>query len=374
MISYPPPSADTVLISLNPKAGRSDPARRAAELLEAVTRLGMKAEISTDLEQIALKANALFDARRLRAVVGVGGDGTAAELVNRTVPGTPITLLPAGTANLIAREFRLPQVANAAAEMLRIAATVTLDAGRVRFSAGENDRNALAGDPPDGRLFLVLASAGIDAQIVRLLQTKREKSAQSGKKRGGHIGYLSYIRPIFQAIFSYRYPQMTIDLDESGGGNDSAAFGRFESVRWAFICNMARYGFGAAPVVGCQPFDRKLDHCFFTTRGFWPSIISVLFVQAAKAHRFFPGTKLGSGRTYQLKPAAADQIPIELDGDPAGFLPVTIETVPGRLSLVIPDTMARKLRAQKESSRQTARIADEAACGAEISAAWTKSE
>ena len=365
LISYPTPSAETVLISLNPKAGRSDPACRANALLDAVTRLGMKGEISTDLEQIASKANALFASGRLRAVVGVGGDGTAAELVNRTVPGVPITLLPAGTANLIAREFRLPQGTAAAAEMLRTGAAMTLDAGCARFSGGENGSNVSADDFSDERLFLVLASAGIDAQIVRILHSKREKNAQTGEKRAGHIGYLSYIRPIFQAIFSYRYPRMSIDVDQAAAEKSAAGPVRYDSVRWAFICNMARYGFGAAPVVGCRPYDRTLDHCFFSRGGFWPSIFSVLCVQAGKAHRFFPGTKLGTGRTFTLKPAVAgDRIPFELDGDPAGFLPVTIQTVPARVTLVIPDAMARRL-AQKESRHRQALASSETACGVE---------
>ncbi|MBO7725628.1 MAG: acylglycerol kinase family protein, partial [Thermoguttaceae bacterium] len=97
-----------ILISLNPKAGRRPSAGRAEELRSRLKALGYGVELLTNLNEVEQKASALFRAGELRALVGVGGDGTAAELVRRTPPGTPITLLPAGTANLLAKEFHLP--------------------------------------------------------------------------------------------------------------------------------------------------------------------------------------------------------------------------------------------------------------------------
>ena len=91
-----PSEADEVIISVNPKAGASSSeldAGRLAQLLEAE---GLSVEILSDLDAVAEQANRLHREGRLRALVGVGGDGTAAELVNATEQGVPITMLPAG--------------------------------------------------------------------------------------------------------------------------------------------------------------------------------------------------------------------------------------------------------------------------------------
>lgn len=363
------------MISLNPKAGRTDPARRAAALRRAVERCGLRAELLTNLDEVTERANALFGLRRLRALVGVGGDGTAAELVNRSPVGTPVTVLPAGTANLIAREFRLPSHPNKAAEMLRIGACVTVDAGRIRFpdvnspaeDATDRDSTAVKSSA-DGRLFLVLASVGIDAEIVRRVHRNREANYQAGKRRGAHIGYLSYIKPIFQAIWTYRYPKMAITVEGGAplGKKDRSESARSVSARWAFVFNLARYGFGAAPVVGCRPDDRRLDHCFFGHGGFWPSILGVLCAQCAGGHRFLPRVALGSGRMFRFSPVVStDAIPFEIDGDPAGYLPVAIEAVPNRVTLVVPDAMARRFDSKRSPSEADA-VPAEAPCGAEL--------
>lgn len=355
------PQADHVLISLNPKAGRSDPARRAEELRGALVRLGYAVEILTDLKTVAEKANGLVQAGRLRALVGVGGDGTAAELVNRTVPGCPVTLLPAGTANLLAKEYRLPKEPKKLAEMIRVGSTVTFDAGRFRVM---NE----SGPAESGRLFLVLVSVGVDAWIVRRVDERREASYRAGTKRGGHIGYLSYLKPIFEAIFSYSYAPMSVEIE---GGSPRRLSGaetsrvRREWAKWAFVCNIPRYGFGAAPVLDSRPDDRLLDVCLFKRGGFLSSIFSVALAFCGGLHRFCPSVRLGSARVLRVTAGEGEKIPFEADGDPAGFLPVEIETVPARVTLIVPDRFARRRIPSK--NRKAEKVAAEPICPAELS-------
>ena len=92
-----PPEADAVLISVNPMAGRRSASHRVDRLIELLDQHGFQVEVFTDLGEVSARANRLHAEGRLRALVGVGGDGTAAELVNRTEHGVPITLLAAGT-------------------------------------------------------------------------------------------------------------------------------------------------------------------------------------------------------------------------------------------------------------------------------------
>ncbi len=338
-----------VLISLNPKAGRTSPALRAEEFRAHLEKRGFPAEILTDLDLVARKANELHQAGKLRALVGVGGDGTAAELTNRTLPGTPITLLPAGTANLIAKEFRLPFSPGKAAEMIETGSVLSLDAGRA-----------------NGRLFLVMVSAGIDAEIVERVHRRREENYRKNGKKGAHISYLSYLKPIFSSIRNYRYPLIDVQftpsdpfLTEKTGLEDEKPV--TDSFRWVFVFNLPRYGWGVPLVPDCVGNDRRLDLCGFKRRGLIPSLMNVGFAQLGSLHRFLPNARLSTGTRFLLSakenqraggtnggeekdslPEEPMTIPFQLDGDPGGILPVEIEIVPDRFHLLVPDKTARR--------------------------------
>ena len=102
-----PREADRVVILINPKAGAKAVHPRAQRLAELLRKQGFHAELLSDLAAATAQANQWHAEGILRALVGAGGDGTAAELVNRTAEGVPITLLPAGNSNLLARHFHI---------------------------------------------------------------------------------------------------------------------------------------------------------------------------------------------------------------------------------------------------------------------------
>ena len=311
-----------ILISLNPKAGRRSAVRRAEELRDRLTARGYTAELLTDLDEVEEKAKVSFGAGELRALVGVGGDGTAAELTRRTPAGVPITLLPAGTANLIAKEFHLPFDPAQAAAVIDAGRTVTLDA-------------ATAG----GRLFLIMLTAGIDAEIVAQVHRNREEKFRSGTGNQGHIGYRSYLGPVLRSIRRYPYPAIQVVSAETDPGTEPL------SVRWAFLFNIPRYGFGAATVTGSDPQDALLDFCGFRCGGLFPSLFGIALASLGKSHRFFPGFSFRKNTGFRLTPQEADtQIPYQIDGDPVGFLPVDIQIVPNRLTLLVGEKVAAGYR------------------------------
>ncbi len=113
-----------------------------------------RVEIYTDLDTVTAAAQRAWQAGELRALVAAGGDGTVAELVNRTAPGLPIAVFPMGTANLLAGYLKIRQNFQPFARMLRRGAVVRLDAGR----AG-------------GRIFLLMVGCGFDAEVVERLHS-----------------------------------------------------------------------------------------------------------------------------------------------------------------------------------------------------------
>lgn len=309
-----------ILISLNPKAGRRPAARRAEKLRALLVSRGFAADLLTDLDEVEQRAKDLFRAGTLRALVGVGGDGTAAELVRRTDPGTPVTLLPAGTANLIAREFHLPFSPAKSAQMIETGTPLSLDAAEA-----------------SGKLFLIMFTAGIDAEIVAQVHRKREEAFRGTKGSRGHIGYRSYLRPVFQSVCRYPYPAIRVITGENNAG--SAA----KPVRWAFLFNIPRYGFGAAPCLGSDPRDGRLDYCGFRRGGLFPSLFGILAAFLGRSHRFLPGCVFGKGARFQFTPHKPDTpIPYQIDGDPAGHLPAEIQILPRRFTLLVPKQEAAR--------------------------------
>ena len=100
-------SANRVLVVANPSAGAKARQETIRNLLMDLNECGLAAQAVTDLSHLDELAAHYHAAGELRAVVAAGGDGTIAEVVNRTAPDVPITVYPMGTANLLAGYFQL---------------------------------------------------------------------------------------------------------------------------------------------------------------------------------------------------------------------------------------------------------------------------
>ncbi len=304
-----PPDRKHVVISVNPTAGRGSAARHTERLAVLARREGMQVEILSDLAQVSQRANELHDQRRLRALVGVGGDGTAAELANRTSPGVPLTLLPAGTSNLSARQLGLTERPRDALRTIMAGRTVRLDAGSAC-----------------GRLFLTMLGCGFDAEVVRRLHDLRRQSA------GGNISYWTYLKPIFESIRKYEYPEIRAQfVDECG----EPPGGRHESfvARWAFAFNLPRYGWGVRFARRASATDGFLDFVAFCRGGFWPGLRYLAAIEMGCLERL-PDCLCRRARRIRL--VSSEPVPYQLDGDPGGWLPVEVEVLPGRVTVVVP--------------------------------------
>ncbi len=341
------PDAKKVIISVNPKAGRTSPMLRAEELRDRLLGMRFEAELATDLAEVTEKAELAHRDGMLRALVGVGGDGTAAELVNRTSPGLPVTLLSAGTANLIAKYLKLGRTPERLAEQIAAGHLLQLDAGRVTPVATDSAGEDAAREP--GRLFLVMISCGLDADVVRRVHDHREERYRSGAKKGAHISYLSYVKPIMRTIGSYDFPEIRVEVleggDESAYGQrrDTAAPGSAYTLdhgRWAFVFNLPCYGWGLPLVPKAVGTDGLFDHCVFDGKSFWHGFKYAAFGQCGSMHRHLSDVRLGQAKKYRL--TADVDVPYQLDGDPGGKLPVEIEMLEKRFTVLVPEASARK--------------------------------
>jgi diacylglycerol kinase family enzyme len=296
--------ARRVLIALNPKAGRRSVERSVVRLAHRLAAAGCRAEIFTDLSQVADQANRLFESGDLRALVAVGGDGTLAELVNRSQPGLPLAIFPAGTANLVARHFGL-----------------RADTEQLSRSILAGDSRLLDAGSASGRLFLVMASCGFDADVVNRVHRCRLRNSS-----GGHIRYTTYLKPILESIRTYSYPQMRIDSCGADADHRVAA-------RWAFVFNLPCYAWGLPLVPTATGDDGLLDLCTFE-RGSLGDGLRYLAAAQLGWHRRLTDCRIEQNRRFRV--TSDEPVPYQLDGDPGGMLPLEIEVLPQRVSLLVP--------------------------------------
>jgi diacylglycerol kinase family enzyme len=321
-MSLPPPSVALpprrahVLIVANPRAGARS-GRSAADRLQRLLRAhGFSVDVLTDGESLQAAAESVGAGGALRAVVAAGGDGTAAMVANQTPQGTPIALLPLGTENLLAKHLGVTANPESVCRAIRCGATIRLDAGQA-----------------DGRIFLLMAGCGFDADVVRRLHTQRK----------GNIRRLSYAKPILDAIRSYQYPELRVyckatgdrDIEREGRGDKPDASSRLPiRARWVFVANLPRYGAGLRIVPNASGTDGLLDVCTLRNGSFW-SLLRYLGGVILGRHQSWKDCV--SLRTRQLRIESDDPVPYQLDGDPGGSLPLEISVLPERLTVVVPE-------------------------------------
>lgn len=293
-----------VIISVNPKAGAGPARDRSAQLAELLTREGFEVSLLDNLDKVAEAANRLHAQGTLRALIGVGGDGTAAELVNRTQSGVPIAMLPAGTENLLAKYIGWSRSIEEFGRMIVAGRLKIFDAAR-------------AGD----RVFLLMIGCGLDAEVVRRVDASRS----------GHITHWTYFEHIIEAIRRYQYPKLMVYSLADGGRRAELPFAR---VRWLFAFNLPCYARGLKFAPQADGCDGLLDVCTFRRGSTWHGL---RYLAAVICGRHPQMAECCVRRMRRLKITSTGETPYQLDGDPGGVLPVEVESLPGRMTLVVPE-------------------------------------
>ncbi len=295
-----PPEAKRVVVLINPKAGPKASRPWASEFVERMHAAGFLTELYNDLTAATEQANRWHAEGALRALVGAGGDGTAAELVNRTVEGVPLALLPRGNSNLLARYYRFPRDSELLAQTLIDGVTARADAGLA-----------------NGRIFLLMAGCGFDAEVVRRVHGQRK----------GHINITTYVKPAVQAAWQYPFPEIRCEWESSDGTT-----GRCSS-RWLFVFNMPCYGGGFQIAPHANGTDGLLDVCGLDRGGVWSVLKYATAIRLGLTRRL---SDWSTRTVRKIRITGDGQVPYQLDGDPGGLLPLDIEVLPGRLNLLVP--------------------------------------
>lgn len=166
-------------------------------------------------------------------VVAVGGDGTikfvAGHLLNTTIP---LGILPAGSANGMARELALPTNVNECVQLLTSGTPRPVDV----ISINEGD------------ICLHLSDIGLNAQLVKHYEQNNLR------------GKLGYLRGVFYVLRKHRQLRLTIDI-----GNTSIQRVAFMVV----LANARMYGTGAVINPDGNLSDGKFEVVVFRRLSFW---------------------------------------------------------------------------------------------------------
>jgi diacylglycerol kinase family enzyme len=297
-MDYLAPDRGGVPILANPRAGSGKSRRIVEELVAALRSRGFAPFVCWQREQLG----PLLASDELRCVVAAGGDGTLLEVINRA-PGVPVTVLPLGNENLVARHCGICRSGRMVADIVAAGRVNRLDLARA-----------------NGRLFCLMASVGLDADVVHRVH----------RKRRGHINRLSYAVPLLQALGEYRFPSIEVEVEETG-----------ERIRGAtvFVFNLPEYALGLPIAAGGNPQDGLLDLCVFER----PGVLELLRYLAAVVvgkHQEMPDFQHRRVRVVHL--STTEPAPLQTDGDPAGCLPGTIEVLPQALPMLVPEKQRKE--------------------------------
>jgi len=233
-------------------------------------------------------------------IVAAGGDGTINEVVNGLgARGATLGVLPLGTANVFARELRIPTALPRAWSLIERGTTRAVDLACARF--GEQER-----------WFVQLAGVGLDAQAVRMASWELKK----------RVGPLSYVWAGLQALRHRASPVEVI-------GANGAVLAAGAAV---LIGNGRLYGGPFRLFPKARLDDGLLDVCVFEKVGHFNALRHMLGVLCG-IHTHWWGVQYFQAASFTCR--AASPTAVQLDGEDAGDVPVLFRVSARALRVIV---------------------------------------
>jgi diacylglycerol kinase (ATP) len=226
-----------------------------------------------------------------------GGDGTYNEVARALLGSdTSLLILPGGTTSVLAFELGIPRRPVAALE-------AQLAGVRRAMSVGLTDR---------GQSFLLMLSVGPDSLILANLPTLL-------KVRAGKVGIAIQA---FVECARARLPRFQVESEPLTA-----------QASWCIVGNGRCYGGPYHATPGADPFAPGFELLVLERPG-RRAVIPFFFAIPSGRHLHLRGVSRASAREVRL--LGENGIPYQLDGDPAGTLPVAVRTAPERLWVMVP--------------------------------------
>ncbi len=228
-------------------------------------------------------------------VIAVGGDGTiklAADCLIHT--DTSLGIIPAGSANGLAKELNIPAELTPALDVIVNGSTKTIHITEI------NDQNCIH-----------LSDIGFNAFVIKKFET------------GAHRGMFGYVKAAWKVL--WQQPMMSIHLMlDRNHVNIKAAM--------IVIANATKYGSGA-----CINPDGKLDDDVFEVVVMKKVSIPEIFKMMV-THMPFDGNKTEVFQVKSLEIHSKKKAHFQMDGEYLGKVNVVKATlIPAALQIIVPD-------------------------------------
>lgn len=283
-----------VVIQRNPRSGSGKARVELLKLASGLKSHGFHVRMFANREKLD---QTVRDASRPPvAVVAAGGDGTVGNVANR-LPGFPIAILPLGTENLIARHLKIRRDGTALADMIAVGNRLLLD------TAVLNEQR-----------FLIMAGFGVDAAVVHRLD----------EVRTGTISHLSYIQPILRTFRKYKYTPIRVFVDD----NPDPLIGH-----QVMIVNLPAYALRMPFAAKAKGNDGLLDVRVFE-KGSTFQMLKYCYKVARNRHEDMPDVHCATAKSVRVE--SDEPVFAQIDGDPAGMTPATIQIEPATIEFIVP--------------------------------------
>lgn len=309
-----PDDIKNAILIYNPTSGRRRHSRFAE--IEHATRILKDAGIVTQLAPTTGPGSGTQIARqaveqRVALVIACGGDGTINEVVNGLAQSqVPMALLPAGTANILAKELGIPWDIPRAARLIPHG-TVRRIALGIALPLNGNHSAAIS---TQGRYFLSVGGAGPDGAIVNSVNEGLKKNA----------GLLAYWAEGFRQLFSYNFPEIRI-----------VSAGRERTATIIVVGRTAHYGGPFKITTGASLFDNSFEFLTNSNRSRL-SYLACLPAIWMGTLRNQNGIDTWKATETICEPVNGNPVYAQVDGEPVGPLPIAFRIVPDALSIVTP--------------------------------------
>lgn len=292
----PPKQPQRILLLYNAKArqgaGALDPVRSR---LETAGR-SVTVEPFANLPELARDVARLH--RRADAIVICGGDGSISSAAPAIMEsGLPLGIIPAGTANDLARTLGIPLDFEAAADVILASRTRRIDVGTV-----------------NGHAFFNVASVGLSSELAQKLDPAL-------KKRFGRLGYaVAALRVLATAR------RFHARIVEKGGST------RVKTYQIA-VGNGRLYGGGNVVAEDAAIDDGRLDLYSLEMPSLWKA---ALMARAFRTGTHGAWKEVRTARCVEFDVETRRPMPVNTDGEIVTATPAHFRVLPGAITVFAP--------------------------------------
>jgi len=290
------PTPRRVPIQFNPTSGSGWKHRKLLELVRQLRSASLQPRLFSRRERLTAWLERPENRQDCRCIIAAGGDGTVGDVLNR-YPGLPVAIFPLGTENLLAKFLGIRSSPEQVTDLIVAGKLRPLDLCTL------NDTR-----------FAIMASCGFDAAVVH----------RTHAARTGHITQLSYLWPTWQTLRQYRYPPLRLFLDDAETPLTGVLAEFVNVAAYALGLPVARSARGDDGLIDVRLFQQPsafhmIRYCYKVFRGTHESLPDVISIRASR-----------------IRVESDEPVPVQIDGDPAGWTPTEIRVLPAAAEFVVP--------------------------------------